>query len=304
MNRSNLRHIGGGGSRSRFDFMSISFSLVALVFIAVMIIPVAWAIMLGFTHSGPFQAETTYAGLDNYRAVLNDPSFWRALGVGVSYAAVTTVLEMVLGVGIAILLFKTGKPLFTSLALLPYMIPTVTTALVWNWMTNNLYGILNHVLLQAGVVDLPIDFAGHPAWAFTLISAASVWQFTPFVILVTLSNLGTIPQSVYEAAHIDGANWWQQVWRITLPIIKASILLVLLLRGIWMFNRFDVIWLLTAGGPMGATSTLPVYAYERAFGDNTYGPAGATSTIIFGILLVVGIVYMRVFKPEQEVARG
>jgi multiple sugar transport system permease protein len=304
MDSSNTRQTGGRGSRSRFDFMSVSFAVVALVFIAVMIIPVAWAIMLGFTHSGPFQAETTYAGLENYRAVLADPAFWRALGVGVSYAAVTTALEMVLGVGIAILLFKSGKPIFTSLALLPYMIPTVTTALVWHWMTNNLYGIVNHVLLQVGVVDLPVDFAGHPAWAFTLISAASVWQFTPFVILVTLSNLGTIPQSVYEAAHIDGANWWQQIWRITLPIIKASILLVLLLRGIWMFNRFDVIWLLTAGGPMGATSTLPVYAYERAFGDNTYGPAGATSTIIFGILLVVGIVYMRVFKPEQEVARG
>lgn len=304
MDSSNFRQTGGSGSHSRFDFMSISFTLVALVFIAVMIIPVAWAIMLGFTHSGPFQAETTYAGLDNYRAVLADPAFWRALGVGVAYAAVTTTLEMVLGVGIAILLFKSGKPIFTSLALLPYMIPTVTTALVWHWMTNNLYGIINHVLLQVGVVDLPVDFAGHPGWAFTLISAASVWQFTPFVILVTLSNLGTIPQSVYEAAHIDGANWWQQVWRITLPIIKASILLVLLLRGIWMFNRFDVIWLLTAGGPMGATSTLPVYAYERAFGDNTYGPAGATSTIIFGILLVVGIIYMRVFKPEQEVARG
>lgn len=304
MDSSNTRPGGGGGSHSRFDFMSVSFTVVALVFIAVMIIPVAWAIMLGFTHSGPFQAETTYAGLDNYRAVLADPAFWRALGVGVAYAAVTTTLEMVLGVGIAILLFKSGKPIFTSLALLPYMIPTVTTALVWHWMTNNLYGIINHVLLQVGVVDLPVDFAGHPVWAFTLISAASVWQFTPFVILVTLSNLGTIPQSVYEAAHIDGANWWQQVWRITLPIIKASILLVLLLRGIWMFNRFDVIWLLTAGGPMGATSTLPVYAYERAFGDNTYGPAGATSTIIFGILLVVGIIYMRVFKPEQEVARG
>lgn len=290
--------------RPRLDFISLSFPLVASIFIVVMIIPVVWAILLGFTHSGPFQAQTTYAGLDNYRAVLADPAFWRALRIGVSYALLTTALEMVLGVGIAILLFKSGKPIFTSLALLPYMIPTVTTALVWHWMTDSLYGIVNHLLLQGGLVDMPVDFAGNSGWAFTLITIASVWQFTPFVILVTLSNLGTIPQSVYEAAHIDGANWWQQVFRITLPIIRASILLVLLLRGIWMFNRFDVIWLLTSGGPLGSTSTLPVYAYERAFGDNTYGPAGATSTIIFGILLVVGIVYMRVFQPEKEIARG
>lgn len=304
MQSANPLRGGGSTGRARFDFMSVSFSVVAVVFIAVMIIPVAWAVMLGFTNSGPFQSEATYAGLANYKAVLSDPAFWRALGVGISYALITTALEMILGVGVAILLFKSGKPIFTSLALLPYMIPTVTTALVWHWMTNSLYGIVNHVMLQIGWIDMPVDFAGHSTWAFVLISVASIWQFTPFVILVTLSNLGTIPQSVYEAAYIDGANWWQQIFRITLPIIRASILLVLLLRGIWMFNRFDVIWLLTAGGPMGATSTLPVYAYERAFGDNTYGPAGATSTIIFGILLVVGIFYMRVFKPEQEVARG
>jgi multiple sugar transport system permease protein len=304
MDRKQARRNGGVRGPIAFDFMSISFTVVALVFIAVMIIPVAWAIFLGFTHSGPFQAETAYAGLDNYGAVLGDPAFWRALRIGVLYAVVTTSLQMVLGVGVAILLFKSGKPIFTSLALLPYLIPTVSTALVWNWMTNNLYGIFNHLMLKAGVVDFPVDFAGHPVWAFVLVTVASVWQFTPFVILVTLSNLGTIPKSVYEASYMDGANWWQQIFRITLPIIRASLLLILLLRGIWMFNRFDVIWLLSAGGPLGATSTLPVYAYERAFGDNTYGPAGATSTIIFGILLVVGIVYMRVLKPEKEVARG
>ncbi|MDB5741847.1 MAG: binding-protein-dependent transport system inner rane component [Polaromonas sp.] len=284
--------------------MSVSFTVVATLFIVVMIIPVAWAVFLGFTHSGPFNANTTYAGLANYQAVLSDGAFWRALAIGIAYALTTTALEMVLGIGVALLLFRSGKPIFTSLTLLPYMVPTVTTALVWSWMTDSLYGIINHTLLQGGVVDSPIDFAGNSAWAFALVTAASVWQFTPFVILVTLSNLGTVPHSVYEASHIDGANWWQQLTRITLPIIRASILLTILLRGIWMFNRFDVIWLLTAGGPLGSTTTLPVYAYERAFGDNSYGPAGAASTVIFAILLVVGIFYMRVFQPHKEVARG
>ncbi len=290
--------------KTSFDFMSVSFVIVALLFIVVMIIPVVWAIFLGFTHSGPFNAHTTYAGLKNYQAILSDSAFWRALGIGVAYALLTTALEMVLGIGVAVLLYRSGKPIFTSLALLPYMVPTVTTALVWHWMTDSLYGIVNHLLLQSGVVNMPVDFAGNSAWAFALITVASVWQFTPFVILVTLSNLGTIPQSVYEAAHLDGANWWQQLFRITLPIIRASILLTILLRVVWMFNRFDVIWLLTSGGPLGATTTLPVYAYERAFGDNMYGPAGAASTVIFGILLVVGIVYIRVFEPQKEIARG
>lgn len=291
-------------SRSNFDFMTLSFVSVAALFIVVMIIPVAWAIMLGFTHSGPFAAETKFAGMANYSAILGDPAFWRALMIGVAYALVSTALQMGIGIGVAILLYKTGRPIFTSLALLPYMIPTVTTALAWKWMTDSLYGIFNHVLLQAGVTDMPIDFAGDPAWAFVLVTIASVWQFTPFVILVTLSNLGTISESIYESAHMDGANWWQQLVRITLPIIRPAILLILLLRGIWMFNRFDLIWLLTSGGPLGATTTLPIYAYERAFGDNTYGPAGAASTAIFIILLVVGILYMRILQPQKEVARG
>lgn len=291
-------------SRSNFDFMTLSFVSVAALFIVVMIIPVAWAIMLGFTHSGPFAAETKFAGMANYSAILGDFAFWRALMIGVAYALVSTALQMGIGIGVAILLYKTGRPIFTSLALLPYMIPTVTTALAWKWMTDSLYGIFNHVLLQAGVTDMPIDFAGDPVWAFVLVTIASVWQFTPFVILVTLSNLGTISESIYESAHMDGANWWQQLVQITLPIIRPAILLVLLLRGIWMFNRFDLIWLLTSGGPLGATTTLPIYAYERAFGDNTYGPAGAASTAIFIILLVVGILYMRILQPQKEVARG
>lgn len=291
-------------NRSKLDFMTLSFVGVSSLFIMVMIIPVAWAIFLGFMHAGPFSAEMKFAGMANYSAILADPAFWRALMIGVAYALVSTALQMVLGIGIAILLFKTGKPIFTSLALLPYMIPTVTTALAWKWMTDSLYGIINHVLLQAGWIDMPIDFAGNPGWAFVLVTIASVWQFTPFVILVTLSNLGTISESIYESAHIDGANWWQQIFQITLPIIRPAILLILLLRGIWMFNRFDLVWLLTSGGPLGATTTLPIYAYERAFGDNTYGPAGAASTAIFIILLAVGMLYMRILQPQKEVARG
>jgi multiple sugar transport system permease protein len=290
--------------KTSIDFMGVSFLLVATIFIIVMILPVSWAIFLGFTHSGPFSADIGFAGIGNYEIVLSDVAFWKALGIGTAYALISTTLQIVLGIGVAILLYRSGKPIFTSLALLPYMIPTVSTALVWHWMTNSLYGITNHLLIDTGVVTSPIDFAGNSMWAFALVIAASVWQFTPFVVLVTLSNLGTIPHSVYEAAHIDGANWRQELFLITLPIIRAAILLTILLRAIWMFNRFDVIWLLTSGGPLGSTTTLPIYAYQQAFGDNTYGPAGASSTIIFGILLVVGIFYMRIFRPEREVARG
>lgn len=294
----------GASTLRRLDFSGIALLLVAGLFIAVMIIPVTWAIVLGFTNSGPFQAHMTFAGLDNYREILGDPAFWRALLIGTIYAVISTVLEVVLGVGIAILIFRHGSPLVTSFALMPYMIPTVTTALVWRWMTDSLNGIFNQLMVQSGLLDSAVEFTSTGVLAMSLVTAASVWQFTPFVILVILANLGTISPSVYEAARVDGVNWWQELIYITIPMLRAPILLVILLRGIWMFNRFDIIWLLTSGGPIGGTTTLPLYAYVQAFGNNNYGIGGAASTVIFMILLVFGTVYIRAFHPEKEVARG
>ncbi len=290
--------------RVRVDPVVVCFIAVALVFIAVEIVPVAWAVMLGFMHSGPFAAHATYAGLDNYAATFADPGFWSALRIGALYAVLSTALEVVVGVGIAVLLHRHGGIFVRSLTLLPYVVPTVTTALAWRWITDSLYGILDQTLLSLHLISRPIEFAATSPWALTLVILVSTWQFTPFVILVLLANLGTIPLSVYDAALVDGANWRQEFLHITLPILRAPILLVILLRGIWMFNRFDIIWLLTSGGPLGSTTTLPVYAYIKAFSDNDYGLASAASTVIFLLLLVFGIIYIRAFRPEQEVVRA
>lgn len=294
----------GMNALRRIDFSGVALLLVAILFIAVMIIPVTWAIVLGFTNSGPFQAHMTFAGIDNYREIFSDPAFWRALAIGLIYATISTVLEVALGVGIAILIFRHGSPFVTSFVLMPYMIPTVTTALVWRWMTDSLNGIFNQLMVHSGLVGSAIEFTSTGVLAMLLVTAASVWQFTPFVVLVVLANLGTISPSVYEAARVDGVNWWEELIYITIPMLRAPILLVILLRGIWMFNRFDIIWLLTSGGPIGGTTTLPLYAYVQAFGNNDYGVGGAASTVIFVILLVFGIIYIRTFHPEREVARG
>ncbi len=296
--------MGATEKRAKLDFSSISLLLVSFLFIAVLIVPVTWAIILGFTYSGPFQAGVTFAGLDNYRTIFSDASFWQALAVGTAYAVISTALEVVLGVAIAILIYRYASGLVVSFVLMPYMIPTVTTALIWRWMTDSLNGIFNQMMIETGLIGTAIEFTSTGVLAMSLVTAASVWQFTPFVVLIVLANLGTISPSVYEAARVDGVNWWQELVYITLPMLRATILLVILLRGIWMFNRFDIIWLLTGGGPMGGTTTLPLYAYMRAFYDNDYGLGGAASTVIFVILLVFGIIYIRVFQPEKEVARG
>jgi multiple sugar transport system permease protein len=290
--------------RRRFDAIVCAFLAVALLFLAVQIFPIAWGFYLGFTDSGPFVATPKFVGTANFAIIFADPALWSAVWKGALYAALSTLFQVAIGVGIAVMLFKHAGPLARSLTLLPYMIPVVTGALAWRWIADHLYGIFNYALMQSGLVSAPVDLATSPLLALPFVVFVSVWQFTPFVILVTLASLSTIPSSVYEAARVDGVNWWTELIYVTLPMLRAAILLIVLLRSIWMFNRFDVIWLLTGGGPRGATNTLPLYAYAQAFVENDYGTAGAVSVLIFGLLLVFGTTYLGVFKPEKEVVRA
>lgn len=288
----------------RFDAIVVGFLIVAALFLTIQILPIVWGIGMAFTSSGPFVARPTYVGFANFEVIFGDPAFWSSLRHGLVYAALSTLFQVVIGVALAVLLFKKAGPLPRSLALLPYMVPVVTGALAWRWIADPLYGYLNHALMGLGVIAEPVNFATSPWLAMPFVVFVSVWQFTPFVILVMLASLSTVPKSVYEAALVDGVTWWSEFRSITLPILRASILLVILLRSIWMFNRFDVIWLITGGGPRGATNTLPLYAYTQAFVENDYGTAGAVSVVIFVILLVFGLAYLGIFKPEKDVLRG
>jgi multiple sugar transport system permease protein len=288
----------------RIDPIVVGFSLVSVLFVTVKVIPILWGLTLGFTASSAFSPTPVFVGLENFAIILGDPAFWSALGVGVVYAAATTALQVVVGVAAALLLFKHGGPATRSMALLPYMIPAVTGVLAWRWISDGLYGIANHLLLAWGVVAQPISFASSPGWAMPLAIAASVWQFTPFVVLVILATLSGIPGTIYEASRIDGTTWWSELRYITLPMLRSAVLLIVLLRSIWMFNRFDIIYLLTGGGPRGATTTLPLYAYVQAFVENDFGTAGAASSVIFCLLLTFGIIYLRAFQPEREVVRA
>jgi multiple sugar transport system permease protein len=288
----------------RIDPIVVGFGLVAVLFLTVKVVPIIWGLTLGFTSSSAFSPTPVFVGLENFALILTDRTFWSALAMGTVYAAATTVLQVVVGVAAALLLFKHGGPATRSMALLPYMIPAVTGVLAWRWISDGLYGIANHLLLGWGIIAQPISFATSPGWAMPLVVLASVWQFTPFVVLVILATLSGIPGTIYEASRIDGTTWWSELRYITLPMLRSAILLIVLLRSIWMFNRFDVIYLLTGGGPRGATATLPLYAYVQAFVENDFGTAGAVSTVIFGLLLTFGVTYLRVFEPEREVVRA
>ncbi|CAD7026395.1 MULTISPECIES: carbohydrate ABC transporter permease [Hyphomicrobiales] len=276
-----------------------SISLLAIIIGA----PLIYAVMLSFYSASSFIGEPQWAGLSNYSKVLRDPLFWNSLTNGLTIAITSIVLQVVLGVGIAMVLNKRflGQTVVRAIAILPYFLPTVVACLVAQWILEPNYGLLKSALASIGVGML--DWSSHAFTAKGTIVLVSVWLWTPFVVTCVLAGLQTIPTQLYEAARVDGAGAWRQFWHITIPGLRSVLIVVILLRGIWMFNKFDVIWLLTKGGPLNQTETLPTLAYRKSFLEYNLGGGAAVATISFLILSGVILIYLRLF-PIDDAKQG
>ena len=265
--------------------------------------PLIYAVMLSFYSARSFMSEPEWAGLSNYIKVLQDPLFWNSLTNGLTIALSSIVLQVVLGVGIAMVLNKRflGQTVARSIAILPYFLPTVVACLVAQWVLEPNYGLVKSALASIGVGML--DWSSHAFTAKGTIILVSVWLWTPFVVTCVLAGLQTIPTQLYEAARVDGAGAWTQFWHITIPGLRSVLIVVILLRGIWMFNKFDLIWLLTKGGPLNQTETLPTLAYRKSFIEYNLGGGAAVATISFLLLLGVILIYLRLF-PIDDAKQG
>ena len=265
--------------------------------------PLIYAVMLSFYSARSFMSEPEWAGLSNYIKVLQDPLFWNSLTNGLTIALSSIVLQVVLGVGIAMVLNKRflGQTVARSIAILPYFLPTVVACLLAQWVLEPNYGLVKSVLASIGVGML--DWSSHAFTAKGTIILVSVWLWTPFVVTCVLAGLQTIPTQLYEAARVDGAGAWTQFWHITIPGLRSVLIVVILLRGIWMFNKFDLIWLLTKGGPLNQTETLPTLAYRKSFIEYNLGEGAAVATISFLLLSGVILIYLRLF-PIDDAKQG
>lgn len=278
--------------------------VIALVVIVVFV-PVLWATYNSLFAIGTLSLGKEFIAFENYsRLLFHDAAFWRALGRSLYFALGSTLLQLLLAIPTALLLNKKlkGIAIARAIALLPYLIPTIVVGMVFTWMGHPQLGVMSNLLQDTGIAGGPVYFFGSETWAMPSLIVANSWKFTAFIVMMVLARLQSIPQSHYEAAKMCGANAWEQFRDVTMPNIRNVILLVLLLRGIWMFNKFDIIWILTQGGPAESTTTLPVYIYEIAFIEYRMGLALAASTLLFFILVCGGIFYLRVFNPAEEVA--
>jgi multiple sugar transport system permease protein len=265
--------------------------------------PLLYSINLSLYKAESFIAPSRWVGFENYTAVLADALFWKALLNGLTISVIAIVLQVVLGISIALVLNRqfVGQAAVRALAILPYLLPTVVACLIVQWVLDPNYGLIRSILASFGL--RMFDWGAEPATAMGTIILVSVWIWTPFVVTCVLAGLQTIPAQLYEAARVDGASAWKQFWHITLPGLRSVMIVVVLLRGIWMFNKFDVVWLLTKGGPLNETETLPTLAYRKAFLEFNLGGGAAVATISFTLLAAVILIYLRLF-PIDEAKRS
>ncbi|WP_123624194.1 carbohydrate ABC transporter permease [Halorubrum sp. CSM-61] len=277
---------------------------VVLLVSFVVFLPVVWAVYNSLFDIGTLNPERNFVALGNYVDLLGaDPMFWSSLWKAFYFAVGSTLLQLAVAVPTAVLLNKElrGIAVARAIALLPYLIPTIVVGMMFTWMGHPELGVVSNGLEDIGLTDGPMYFFGSERWAMPALIVANSWKFTAFIVMMVLARLQSIPESHYEAAQMCGASAWRQFRDVTLPNIRNVVLLVLLLRGIWMFNKFDIIWILTRGGPANATTTLPVYIYEIAFTQYRMGTALAASTLLFLLLVVAGVLYLRAFDPASEV---
>jgi len=271
--------------------------------LALTLYPVAYSLWLSLLEKHSFFPQERFIGLENYFYLWKDEEFWTSLWLGTVYSIWTIFFQIVLGVAAALILNETfvGRGLVRAIVLFPYMIPTIVAVILWKWLLNDTYGVVNYWLLAFGIMRDPISWLGADHIMLSVI-VMSVWQFFPFVLLSILARLQTIPPELYEAAKVDGASAVRRFIHVTLPQIRGILFVVILLRSIWMFTKFDTVWLMGEGAGAGRfIRTLPVYAYMRTLTYYQAGLGAALAVIMFAILVVCTVVYFRMFREEADI---
>jgi multiple sugar transport system permease protein len=269
---------------------------------ALTLYPVAYGIWISFFSKHSFFPEQEFIGLANYLAVFADEEFWSSLRLGLIYSLTTIALQLALGLATALLLHEAfpGRGLVRAIVIFPYVIPTVVAVVIWKWLLNNQFGLVNYALETAGAIDQPISWMGRD-WIMVSLILVSVWQFFPFVVLAVLARLQTIPPELYEAAKVDGANALRRFLHVTLPQLASVLFVVVLLRSIWMFTKFDTPWLMILGG--GAETyirTLPIYTYQRTFAWYEAGRGSAMAVLMFLMLVAAAALYFHLWRREER----
>ena len=268
-----------------------------IVIAAVALFPLGWTVWESLHRHDlrlPWLGQP-FVGLGNYVRIAHDARFWTALGHTALFTGITVALELLLGLIFALAMNRAfrGRGLVRLAVLVPWAIPTVVAALLWRFMFGAQAGIANALLLEVGAVSEPVVWFVHAATAWVPVILADVWKTTPFVALLLLAGLQNIDTVLYEAAAVDGAGAWRQLWRITIPLLRPAILLVLIFRTLDAFRVFDLIYVLTGGGPGTSTEPIALYTFNVLLQNLQFGYGAALSVVIFLITFGLALIYIK-----------
>jgi multiple sugar transport system permease protein len=248
------------------------------------------------------QGGARFTGLDNYRAVLRDPTFGLALFHTAVFTVVSIAFQFAIGLALAVF-FRQHFRLSTTLRalfLVPWLLPLIVSASTWSWMLNSDSGVVNSVLHWLGVP--PINWLTSPAWSLVSVTIANIWIGVPFNLVLLHSGLETIPASIEEAAALDGARPWQKFSYITFPLLRPVAAVTLLLGLIYTLKVFDIIWIMTRGGPAESTTTLATWAYRLGFGNllPAFSPGATVGNLLIVLALIFGLLYIRAQRTQYQ----
>jgi trehalose/maltose transport system permease protein len=281
------------------------FTPAATLLSVIVAYPLLRTFLLSFVRnnlSTGFRAE--FAGLDNFIRIAFDSRFWDCFRTTALFTTASVTVEFIIGLALAVSANSLTR--FQSLSrvifLVPWTLPTAVIAVLWAWIFNDQFGVLNALLLRAGVVDSPVIWLGEPRAALFAIIVADVWKTAPFVFLILLAGLQNIPRDLYEAIEVDGGGAWEQFRFVTWPHLLPFVFVALIFRVVQAFAIFDLVWVMTGGGPGGATETVSIYTYQSymRYLDFGYGAALAIATVVILAFIAAGLHRLLLAKYEQN----
>ena len=265
---------------------------------AIMGYPIVYSIFMSFqkyTLTELVSKHPVFNGFQNYQAVLNNPQFLIALKHSLIFTFVSILFQFLIGLGLAILFSKSFpmSNIMRGFLLSGWQIPSVVTGTIFVWMFNGDYGLVNFLLTSLNIVKEPIGWLTTGNFALTSVILVNIWLGIPFNTILLTAGITGLPEDVFEAATVDGANYWQKMIYLTIPLLKSTIFAVLMLGFIYTLRVFDVIWIMTKGGPGSATEVLPTFAYRLSFISFNFGQSAAVSVIILFILMIAAAFYLK-----------
>lgn len=268
---------------------------------ALLLYPFCYGIYISFFKTNLVN-RWKFVGMDNFVRAFSDPTMYASLWITVKFTVFVVLGHFILGIGLALLLNKNirGRTVFRAILMLPWLFPEVVIANLWRWIFNAASGLLNSMLMAAGLLAEPISWLGSVELALPCVIFVCIWKGYPLVMVQMLAGLQSISKDLYEAATIDGANRWQSFRYVTLPGLKPTLLVTLILDTVWWFKHVTMIWILTNGGPGSVTNTISVEIYKQAFEyTNAYGYSAALAVIVFLVCVLIGILQRKVLTRND-----